>query len=156
MLIAVTAFVGTWGYLSRQLVPLGIAVAFGILGAVLLAASIRSVTVRYREVVIDPSGLTLVMQNGREWRATWRDPALRFLLFDHSGTTAPALLRYREVPCQLFSLQFHAGLSREACGALIDQARRSNVRLADETDADGVRTVTVGPGPETGQPFQRL
>ena len=144
------------GYLAGQWLLLGIGALFATLAVFLVVATARSVTARYRSLEVDDRGVTLRMADDRAWRARWDDPTLRFLLFDHTLATGAKHRRFREVPCQLFSIQFHVGIPRDACNALRERAAQARVALRDETDPEGVRTTIVGSGPEAGTPFQKL
>lgn len=155
-LLAAGVLLLTVGLLGGHLVLEVAGVGVAALGVLLCFPVARAVRVRYQAIATDGSGLTLIMADGRAWRVRWDDPTLRFLLFDHSETRSAALRGYRAVPCQLFCLQFHAGLSHEAYAAIRTQAAAAGVVEGEETDVDGVRIVTVGAGPEAGTPFQRL
>lgn len=154
-IFAAAVLAGVLGTVLHAETLVGVGVVLGGLAALSGAVAARSRSVRFREVAVDEVGVTLTRRGGQRWSARWDDPSLRFLLFDHASSPRPAHRAYREIPCRLFSFQFNVGISREAFAALRDHANRAGVPVREETNPEGFRVVTVGPGPETARPFRR-
>lgn len=157
--------------ISGGLTGLGLAILFGILGALrgiagayvaaacmgalgagLLLDAYLPTRKRAISARVDARGVSLEFQDGTRRIVDWSEPRTRLLLADYHESSLPRLALFRRVPCMLSIGRSVYGLSYDAFRAIRESAVRGGISVVDSPPLPGGRAVWIGDWPKLARP----